>query len=52
LFPLSLLKNSRQVLPGQTDLFVENGYQVTKPGHPDFYLELVRRAAAFTTANA
>jgi len=52
LFPLGLLKNSRQVLPGQTDLFVENGYRVTRPGHPHFRLELVRRAAAFTTANA
>jgi hypothetical protein len=49
-------RNSRRarrgVSPGQTDLFVEKGCQVTKPGNPHFRPEFVRRAAAFTTANA
>jgi hypothetical protein len=52
LFPLGLPKNPRPVFPGQTDLFVEKGCQATKAGNPHFRLEFVRRAAAFTTANA
>jgi hypothetical protein len=52
LFPLGLPKNSRKVLPCQSDLFVEKGCQVTKAGNPHFRPEFVRRAAAFTTANA